>query len=131
MSETMKKPVEAHIGKRLRKRRLELGLSLEDVDAELGARKGTTKDLEEGKRFVAPSHLHELGRIYKTDVSFFFQGTGKALPRKDSLAENPDDVAEVQRLIHAYYAIDDPALRRRVVELLKDVSRDEAFLPPD
>lgn len=119
--------IERHIGRRLRWRRLERGLTLETVDELIGGGKGKTKAFEEGRRFVGPSDLFALSEALEVDVSFFFLGAGKSVSKARRLARTPDVVEGAQRLVQAYYNIEDDGLRRNVVDLLKDIADDETF----
>ena len=116
--------IEAQIGQRLTRFRQQCGLTHEDVDARLGARKGSMKMFEEGNRFVSPAHLIAFSRILKVDVASFFPDADTAIA---TLAPDPDAVASAKRMRRAYYDIQDPVLRRSVVDLLKEVAADKTF----
>tara|TARA_B100001964_G_scaffold101590_2_gene113538 strand:- start:238 stop:693 length:456 start_codon:yes stop_codon:yes gene_type:complete len=126
-SETMKRKtkkevktsVEHHIGKQLSRFRRQCGLSHEEVDDRLCARRGSTKEFEEGKRFVSPAHLMALSQVLKIDVSHLFP---KQDATKPTLAPDADDITSAKRMLRVYYQIEDPALRRKVVDLLKEVA---------
>lgn len=123
---TTKRPIELHIGKRLRQRRLEQGLTLQDVDKLLGSPAGTTKAFEQGKRFVGPGDLFTLSSLLDVDVSFFFLNAGTGVRNADSLAHTPDVVKGAQRLVQAYYNIEDQHLRQSIVDLLINIADDES-----
>ena len=80
--------VEQIIGIRLRKLRLERNLTLPDMDKRIGVTTGTTKAMEDGKRFLATGHILALGKALKVDISLLFpepgeiaEKTGKPGPR--------------------------------------------------
>ncbi len=116
--------VEKQIGLRLSALRIERGFSLEEIDELLGMKKGTTEDFEEGNHFVSPSHLYELSRVLEVDVSSLFP---EMKAPKEPLAPAPEDVADALRLLKAYYDIEDPGVRRSVMDLLREVGDDESF----
>jgi len=120
-------PIEQYIGLRLQHQRLARGLTLEAVDELIGGKKGMTKAFEEGKRFVGPSDLFALGTALEVDVSFFFLGAGNRVKKPPPLARTADVVEGARRLIQAYYDIQDHGLRRSVVDLLKDLAKDETL----
>jgi len=122
--------LEEHIGLRLRRRRLEKGLTQEAVDQRLDAARGMTRSFEAGKRFVGASDLFALSEALDVDVSFFFLGAGKKVSKSPPLAATPDVVEGAQRLVDAYYKIQDSGLRRRVVDLLRDIARDDNLNKP-
>jgi|SaaInlStandDraft_6_1057023.scaffolds.fasta_scaffold184896_1 transcriptional regulator with XRE-family HTH domain len=117
--------IERQIGKRLCRFRQDCGLTQKDVDVRLGARKGSTKKFEEGICFLGPAHLIALSKILSIEVSSLFPKTDATKP---TLAPDRDTVAGVKRLLNAYYKIEDPALRRSVIDLLKEVAEDKTFL---
>ncbi|NQU58336.1 MAG: helix-turn-helix transcriptional regulator [Rhodospirillales bacterium] len=119
--------IERHIGRRLRQRRLECDLSLEAMDKLIDGRKGKTKAFEEGKRFVGPSDLFAFSAVLEVDVAFFFLDAGKRFRKAKSLPHTPEVVKGAQRLIQAYYNIQNRTLRRKVVDLLKDLADDETL----
>lgn len=116
------KPIEEHIGRRLRLRRLERGLTLDAMDALIGGRKGKTNAFEEGRRFVGPDDLFTLAAALEVNVSFFFLEAGKGHRKINSLAYSADAINGTQRLIKAYYNISDRTVRRHVVDLVKDIA---------
>jgi transcriptional regulator with XRE-family HTH domain len=119
------KSIEEHIGRRLRRRRLECSLTLDAMDTLIGGIKGKTKAFEEGKRFVGPSDLFALAEALEVNVSFFFLDAEKNIRKISPLALAPDVVKAAERLIQAYYKIQDHTLRRNVVDLLKDLAESE------
>jgi hypothetical protein len=121
------KEIERHIGVRLRKQRLACGLTPEAVDTLIGGKLGKTLAFEEGVRFVGPGDLVALSSALGVDVSFFFQGAGKTIKKQSSLTRMPDDVEDARKLVDAYYTIEDPGLRRSVVDLLKELAEEESL----
>lgn len=120
------KSIERHIGIRLARLRVERGLKQGDMDEKLGLRKGSTRKFEHGDRFISPAHLLAFSRLLKVEVSCLFP---EITPSKSSLAPDPETIADTKRLLRAYYQINDPILRKGVVDLLKEVAEDKAFRP--
>ena len=121
------KAIEQHIGRRLRQQRLARGLTHEAVDELIGGTAGKTKAFEEGRRFVGPGDLVALSSALDVDVSFFFKGAEKTINKPVPLMDTPAVVEDAQKMVHAYYNIEDPGLRRSVVDLLKDLAEDESI----
>ncbi|MBC8268964.1 MAG: helix-turn-helix domain-containing protein [Rhodospirillaceae bacterium] len=121
------KVIEQHIGIRLRHQRLTCGLTPEAVDKLIGGRPGKTKAFEKGACFVGPGDLVALSSALGVDVSFFFKGAEKDITKPAPLMDAPAVVEDAKQMVQAYYAIEDPGLRRSVVDLLKDIAEDESF----
>lgn len=114
-------PVERHLGLRLKELRMERGLSEAQVDALARQPVGTCKMLERGAAFFGPSQLHALARSFGIDPSFFFEG----LMLDDIDPKQVPEAAvtkEAKNLAKAFHHIEDPALRKKIISLVKAVS---------
>lgn len=123
--------VDQHVGRRLKLRRLLLGLSQERLGELLGLTFQQIQKYERGTNRLGASRLYEAARALSVDVSFFFEELD-VLP--DGLAEDAIDErdgpgcgpAERRRdtleLVRAFERIDDPELRRRVLDITKAVA---------
>ena len=114
-------PVDIHVGRQIRRRRLELGLSQTALGRVLGVSFQQVQKYERGDNRVAPRRLLELSRLLKVPVTYFLEG---ALPGPDAPVERSkeggllDDPRTLQ-LVRYYHRIDDPELRQRVFLLIK------------
>lgn len=125
-------PVDLHVGNRLRLRRTMLGLSQEKLGNALGLTFQQIQKYERGANRISASKLHEVAKILDVPISFFFEHLHVAEAGR-GMAETgePFEADQLQRresveLIHAYYRITDPRVRRRMFELIKAVSTSEA-----
>jgi len=139
-------PIDVHVGKRLRLRRTLLGMSQERLGELLGLTFQQVQKYERGANRIGSSRLFELGQILDVPVSFFFDdmprsanagpaaagiGLGGTHAPGFGLAEEGAafehdlddglslDKRETLELIRAYYRIADPAVRKRLFELIK------------
>jgi len=114
-------PVDIFVGRQIRRRRLELGLSQTALGRVLGVSFQQVQKYERGDNRVAPRRLLELAKLMKVPVTYFLEG---ALPGADGGAERGrdsgllDDPRTLQ-LVRYYHKIDDPELRQRVFLLIK------------
>ena len=106
-------PIERHLASQLRKLRESQGHSEIKVDSMARLPIGSCKMLERGTAFFGPSQLHALARAFEVDPSYFFDG----LP-----VDGPPMTKETIDLIKAFRHIDDPALRKKILGLLKAVA---------
>lgn len=123
-------PVDVHVGSRVRLRRTLLGMSQEKLGAALGLTFQQVQKYERGTNRIGSSRLYQLGRILEVPVSFFFDdmpsetaASAPTAPEAEAEVFDQEDLSkrETLELVRAYYRIDDPAVRKRVFELVKAV----------
>lgn len=128
------RPVDIHVGSRVRLRRTLLGLSQEKLGEAVGLTFQQIQKYERGANRIGASRLYEMGKILDVPVSFFFEDMPDAVDKTvgvHGLAEQPqmqlqgDPLArrETLELVRAYYRIADPAVRKRLFELTKSIAR--------
>lgn len=132
-------PIDVYVGNRLRKRRTFLGLSQETLGASVGLTFQQVQKYERGTNRIGASRLFHLSQILDVDQNYFFedipvdlaQQAGIPMEHMQGLSEEmqaklePDPMAqkETMDLIRAYYAIDDAATRRKMLELVKTMAQ--------
>jgi transcriptional regulator with XRE-family HTH domain len=126
-------PVDIHVGRRLRLKRTILGLSQESVGKQIGVTFQQIQKYERGVNRMGASRLYDFAKALGVPVSYFFDGFGDyalddatALGAAES-AQQPYEAdtmnnRETLEVMRAYYRIKNPALRKRVVELIKAMS---------
>lgn len=123
-------PVDIHVGSRVRLRRTLLGMSQEKLGAALGLTFQQVQKYERGTNRIGSSRLYQLGRILEVPVSFFFDdmpsetvASAPSAPQAEAEVFDQEDLSkrETLELVRAYYRINDPAVRKRVFELVKAV----------
>jgi transcriptional regulator with XRE-family HTH domain len=135
--ESRPSPIDVHVGTRIRLRRTLLGMSQERLGEALGLTFQQVQKYERGVNRVGASRLFDLSRVLDVPISFFFDDMPEALsgaygvpPNKrvagfaDSQEGFADDTLnrrETLELVRAYYRITDPAVRKRVFELIKSM----------
>lgn len=135
-------PVDVHVGGRIRLRRTLLGMSQERLGEALGLTFQQVQKYERGANRVSASRLYDLSRVLDVPISFFYDdmpeeigGNASALGSRSSAgfadaqdAFGQDEALhrrETLELVRAYYRIADPALRRRVFDLIKTMGPSE------
>lgn len=123
-------PVDIHVGARVRLRRTLLGMSQEKLGKALGLTFQQVQKYERGANRIGSSRLFQLSRILDVPVSFFFdEMTSDTTKKADGMAEGNKQVFEVDKLsrretlelVRAYYKITDPAVRKKIFEMVKAV----------
>ena len=137
--ETRASPIDTHVGTRIRLRRTLLGMSQERLGEALGLTFQQVQKYERGVNRVGASRLFDLSRVLDVPISFFFDdmsdalagihGTGHTTRAAGGFAERQDAFGtddslnrrETLELVRAYYRITDPAVRKRVFDLIKSM----------
>ena len=121
--------IDRHVGRRLSTRRIELGLTANDLDRTLSIPPGTVARFEKGERAIDTAQLFALSRALKVSVLYFFEKS-PALPLgRNRNAPGPEAVAEAERFLEAFLKIDDSKIRRDILGLLKAAAGDKEAKP--
>ena len=128
--------VDMHVGSRVRLRRTLLGMSQERLADALGLTFQQVQKYERGANRIGAGRLFELSRALDVPVSYFFdeveggvRGPAGGLAEDPSAyGEDPMSRRETLLLVRAYYGIADPAVRRRLLDLMKALGGDATGL---
>jgi transcriptional regulator with XRE-family HTH domain len=119
-------PIDVHVGKRVRMRRLLLGMNQETLANALGLTFQQVQKYEGGANRVSASRLAAMAEILKVPISFFF-GDLQSDDAKPTAAEREWrdylERPETIELIRLYYAIPDPQVRQKFLEMVKSIAR--------
>jgi transcriptional regulator with XRE-family HTH domain len=105
------RPIDVHIGSRIRLRRILLGMSQEHLGEALGLTFQQVQKYESGVNRVSVARLIDLSRILDVPIGFFY----------DDVPDVVLSQRETLELVAAYYRIVDPAVRQRVLDLIKSL----------
>ena len=123
------KPVDMHVGSRVRMRRLMLGISQEELADALDLSFQQVQKYEKGTNRIGASRLEDISRFLQVPIAFFFEGasvaSAVAASEEDtrSLALMDDFVSsrEGLRLARSFTQIEDEDVRRRIVDLVQAI----------
>jgi len=117
-------PVDLHVGKRIRERRLYVHMGQEELAEKLGISPQQVQKYETAYNRISASRLHDIASILKVPVAYFFLGTDQS--ETDLLAaelgtgvSNFLKSAEGQELAEIFPKLEDVAVRRQVVNLIR------------
>lgn len=120
-------PVDRHVGNRVRMRRITVGLSQEKLGEALGVTFQQIQKYEKGMNRISASRMQSIAQVLGVPVSFFFDGAPRDLAlgavgfAETAQADYTIDIfstPEGVALARAFASIEDPKVRRRVVDLV-------------
>lgn len=129
-------PIDIHVGGRIRLRRMMSGLSQERLGEHMGLTFQQIQKYEKGANRVGASRLFQLAQVLEVPVSYFFddlesdEASGLASGFAESKSQdfvleflNSREGLELNR---AFVKIQDPKVRRKVVDLIRSLSEEES-----
>lgn len=121
-------PVDIEVGHRIRIERLSRGLSQTALANKLGVTFQQVQKYEKGVNRVGAGRLTKIAEVLGVQVGTFF--SGKDIPEaekgKDGSESSPLKLLTVSgafRLLRSYADIEDPNLRRSIVDLVEQISQ--------
>lgn len=125
-------PTDKHVGSRVRMRRMMLGMSQEKLGDALGLTFQQVQKYEKGTNRIGASRLQQISHVLQVPVEFFFEGgpgaqmgsRGEGMSDAPSPAYVADFLATSDglALTKAFMRIEDPKLRRRIVDLVEQIA---------
>ena len=117
-------PVDRHVGLRIRMRRKEVGVSQERLAEALGITFQQVQKYERGANRVSASKLWEIAQALRTPVAYFYEGLSDNDRVRGPAAQDFMLSSDGLELMAAFPRIIDPAVRRKLVELVTAVAED-------
>ncbi|WP_084507197.1 helix-turn-helix domain-containing protein [Geminicoccus roseus] len=133
-------PIDIHVGRRLKLRRMLVGMSQERLGELLGVTFQQIQKYERGANRMGSSRLFAISRILDTPIAWFFDEMDEApgpskpasglseersafryapAPRPVPQGRSPVENRETLELVRAFLRIDDPVIRRRLFEVAR------------
>lgn len=124
--------MDIHVGARLRERRLQLGMTQEQLADSIGLTFQQIQKYERGVNRMGASRLWEVARALDVPLDFFY-GHGEAATRsfrvvagfadrQDAFGDATEMPADARDLIDAFGRITDKLVRQRVLDLVKSLA---------
>lgn len=140
--------IDVHVGSQIRLRRTQVGMSQEELGDALGVAYQQVQKYESGANRVAASRLFDISCVLRVTISFFFQDMPEGMdvtpissPRgrmygfvgaQEQFSNGPIDSLterETLELVRAYHRIPNLAVRKQMIELMKNLA--PAEFPPE
>ena len=123
-------PTDRHVGARVRMRRMMLGMSQTKLGDAVGLTFQQVQKYEKGTNRIGASRLQQISHILQVSVAFFFEGALNLHGSTDRMKEAPsssyvsDFLATPKGLLltKAFMRINQPKLRRRIVDLVEEIA---------
>ncbi|WP_134496224.1 helix-turn-helix domain-containing protein [Microvirga pakistanensis] len=121
MQQKSPSPIDAHIGSRVRSRRIKLGMSQEKLAEALGLTFQQVQKYEKGVNRIGASRLLQIATILDVSIEFFFEET-PGFPKTG--AADDDEMAEFlmkpgsDRLVRGFLRLKDDEVRKKVADLV-------------
>ena len=129
--------VDVHVGRQIRARRAQIGMSQEKLGDELGLTFQQIQKYERGANRIAAGRLFEFARVLGCSILYFYQGvidelSGAPLGFAEEAAPPPSSPAtsEGTELTAAFGRIRDARLRKRILDLVKAMAADSGHAGP-
>lgn len=128
-------PVDLHVGKRLRGQRMLKGLSQEKLAESLGITFQQVQKYENGTNRLSASRLYLVSQALGVGPNYFFDGAVaevEASPLQQVAEKKPDFIGDATSLLNsresiellrAYQQIQDPAARKQLVEIARNLAK--------
>ena len=104
-------PIDQHVGRQLRLRRTQSGMTQTELGAKVGLSFQAVQQYEAGENRISASRLYQLARILDVPLTFFFDGLGETGRREDVVETSELTRKHASMVLGAYYGIKDPRLR--------------------
>ncbi len=129
-------PIDAHVGGRVRLRRMLLGISQEKLGEQLGLTFQQIQKYEKGVNRIGASRLFDLSKVLNVPIQFFYDDapaaengvaahTGFAEPAADAYITGFLNTREGVELNKAYARISDIRTRRAILDLVRSLAPEE------
>jgi len=133
MAKKAPNPIDKHVGSRVRMRRMMLSMSQEKLGDALGLTFQQVQKYEKGTNRIGASRLQQISLILQVPVAFFFEGAPTLSQQPSDLGDAPSPTyvsdflatSDGLALTKAFMRIKEPRLRRRIVDLVEEISGGE------
>ncbi len=125
--------VDLHVGRRVRMRRMLIGMSQTELAKRIGLTFQQIQKYERGINRIGASRLYDIAGILQVPPSYFFQGLDGEPDAADGAPASEDDLASLEalqtiatrqgvELNRAFLKLTDPEIRRLIIELTRSIA---------
>ncbi len=111
------RPVDAHVGGRVRARRTLIGMSQEDLGKHVGLTFQQIQKYENGMNRIAASRLWQFSLVLGRPISWFFEGIGARKRKVEDLLAKRETLKFVR-----YFSACDPDVQKHLAAMINAVA---------
>jgi transcriptional regulator with XRE-family HTH domain len=127
-------PIDKHVGARVRGRRMGMRLSQTKLGNTVDVTFQQIQKYENGTNRIGASNLYKISKTLGVDVGFFYEGVedafaesthegpGLADSAQVSFERDPMSSREAIELMHNYFRIAEPTVRKKLFNLVKSLA---------
>ena len=119
----MPHPVDLYVGKKLKSRRISIGLSQEEIGEKVGITFQQIQKYESGANRIAVSRLYEFAQILGIPLGWFVEGYDEGEENNNELIYNNREMLAFIRLYNSVT----PEIRKKVFQLLQSVAKSDNY----
>ena len=131
-------PIDVHVGARVKLRRMILGMSQETLGKALGLTFQQIQKYEKGVNRIGASRIFELANLLDVPIQYFYNDYGDTIGggQETDKAANGDmfmnlvNSPEGVQLCRSFSEINDPQVKKRVLDLVKSIAETEREKAP-
>jgi transcriptional regulator with XRE-family HTH domain len=126
-------PIDRYVGSKVRARRVGIRLSQTKLGEAIGVTFQQVQKYENGTNRIGASNLFKIAKTLGVDVAYFFEGVQEiadsmaANPGVDvqlpGIKEDPMSSRDAIELMHNYYRVKDPDVRKRLAQFVKTLAQ--------
>ena len=111
------RPVDVHVGGRVKARRTLIGMSQEELGEHVGLTFQQIQKYEKGMNRIAASRLWQFSLILGQPISWFFEGIGERKRKRDDLVAKRETLKFVR-----YFSACDPDVQKHLAAMINAVA---------
>ncbi len=128
-------PIDLHVGRRVRMRRMLIGMSQTELAERLGLTFQQIQKYEKGMNRIGASRMFEIGQVLGVSPAYFFEGLeGESMGEAADVASEEDLVSlealqaiatrQGIELNRAFLKLRNPKIRRLIIELVDSIAEE-------
>ena len=123
-------PIDVHVGKQVRLRRLLLGMSQTELAAAVGLTFQQVQKYEQGTNRISAGRLYDLAKVLGVSIDSFFEGIQPQFSEGQSADFPLSDAGfpttrEILQVVRNYNRIQDAAARKLVYDLVQGLGKQD------
>ena len=112
------RPIDQHVGERIRLRRTERGLTQEQLAAALDISYQQVQKYETGANRISAGRIYEIAHTLGVEVGYFFDGLAEGASAPPPLEHGGRQRSAIE-LVRKFTQIEDPEVRAAIAGLVK------------